>query len=320
MSKPDENNEAVSSVGAEAGVTDTETVQEQDAGLQAVNTEAKATKLKGERPRPPQVVIVTGGARGIGYACVKKFLKRGDRVVIADNSAEAGREALERFSDFGDRVIFVACDVSDKLAVHNLLAQTLTAFGGVDILVNNAGIYRKGGALDLKLKDFDAVLAVNLRGAFLVSQTIAQHMVQSLEENDDRSGRHKSRYCIVNISSINAQVAIADGMAYAVSKGGLAQLTRSMALELAPYGIRVNSVGPGSIKTDMLAGVAQDPSALEVIHSRTPLGRIGHPKEIASIVAFLASRDASYITGENIVADGGRMALNYVMPIKDTET
>ena len=207
--------------------------------------------------------------------------------------------------------------MSDKLSVHNLIAQTLSSFGRLDVLVNNAGIIIKGGALDLDVSDFDKVLAVNLRGAFLVSQAVAKHFVKVLNEDDDRSGREKCGFSIVNMSSVNAVVAIPDILAYEVSKGGMNQLTKGMALELAPYGIRVNGVGPGSIKTDMLAGVAENQAALDMIHSRTPLGRIAHPDEVASVVAFLASCDASYITGECIYVDGGRLALNYVMAKKD---
>ena len=265
-----------------------------------------------------RVVIVTGGANGIGYACVRKFFENGNRVVIADHDAVAGRLAVEKLDASEKRVIFVPCDVADKLSVHNLIAQTLNSFGRIDVLVNNAGIIKKGGALELDVEDFDQVLAVNLRGAFLASSAVAKHMVHVLNENDDRSGRERCEYAIINMSSINDRVAIPDILAYAVSKGGLSQLTKAMALELAPYGIRVNSVGPGSIKTDMLAGVAGNEQALNMIFSRTPLGRLGHVDEIASIVAFLASTDASYITGETIYADGGRLALNYVMASKES--
>lgn len=264
-----------------------------------------------------RVVIVTGAAKGIGYACARRFYEHGDKVVIADEDMEAGRAALEKLGADDGAAIFVHCDVADKLSVHNLVAQTMSSFGRIDVLVNNAGIIRKGGALDLDIDDFDAVLAVNLRGAFLVSKAVATHMVQVLNEDDDRSGRARCEFAIVNMSSINATVAIPDILAYAVSKGGLNQLTKSMALELAPYGIRVNSVGPGSIKTDMLAGVAENDEALDMIHSRTPLGRIAHADEVASVVSFLASTDASYITGECIYVDGGRLALNYVMAKKD---
>lgn len=264
-----------------------------------------------------RVVIVTGGAKGIGYACARRFYENGDRVVIADHDAEAGQQALERLGASEKQVVFVSCDVSDKLSVHNLIAQALNAFGRIDVLVNNAGIILKGGALDLSVEDFDKVLSVNLRGAFLVSSAVVKHMVQVLNDNDDRSGRNRCEFAIVNISSINATVAIPNILAYAVSKGGLNQLTKSMALELAPYGIRVNSVGPGSVKTDMLAGVAENPQAMDMIHSRTPLGRIAQPDEVASVVAFLASSDASYVTGECIYVDGGRLALNYVMAKKE---
>ncbi|PHR58672.1 MAG: dehydrogenase [Robiginitomaculum sp.] len=264
-----------------------------------------------------RVVIVTGGAKGIGYACVRKFYEDGDCVVIADHDVEAGRIALDRLGAPEKRVIFVSCDVSDKLSVHNLVAQTLNNFGRIDVLVNNAGIIIKGGSLDLSLDDFDKVLSVNLRGAFLTSRAVAKHMVQVLNEKDDRSGRERCGFSIVNMSSINASVAIANILAYSVSKGGLAQLTSAMALELAPYGIRVNSVGPGSVKTDMLAGVAGNQEVYDMILSRTPLGRIAQPDEVANVVAFLASENASYITGECIYVDGGRLALNYVMPKKN---
>lgn len=264
-----------------------------------------------------RVVIVTGGAQGIGFACAQRFYEDGDKVVIADSDTTAGKAAVDKLDRGDGNVVFVSCDVSDKLSVYNLIAQTLSTFGRIDVLVNNAGIFIKGGALDLDPDDFDKVMSVNIRGAFLVAQAVAKHMVETLEERDDRSGSTKCTYSIVNMSSINAQVAISDMLAYEVSKGGINQLTKGMALELAPYGIRVNAVGPGSVKTNMLAGVAENPEALATIHSRTPLGRVAHPDEIASVVAFLASNDASYITGECIYADGGRLALNYVMPPKE---
>jgi len=196
-----------------------------------------------------RVFIVTGGARGIGYACARRLLEDGYRVVLSDMDLASGRKALEELGSAADKAVFVECDVSEKLEVHNLVADALSAFGRIDGLINNAGIALKGGALDLSEADFDRVLAVN-------------------------------------------SVAIPDYLAYTISKGGLLQMTRAMALELAPYGIRVNAIGPGSVKTDMLAGVAGD--ALEKIHSRTPLGRIALPYEVASVASFLAGEDSSY--------------------------
>lgn len=262
----------------------------------------------------PRVVIVTGAANGIGYSCAQKFYEAGDNVVLADIDNDAGAEAISRLGAEPDRAIFVACDVSKKLAVNNLMAKTLSQFGQIDILVNNAGIFLPGGSLDLSIEDFDHVIAVNLRGAFLVAREVAQYFAEIIEDSDDRSSRRFRPYSIINMSSINAQVAIANALAYSVSKGGLMQMTKAMALELAPLGIRVNAVGPGSIKTAMLGKAASDDEAMAKIQSRTPLGRLAVPEEIANIVFFLASEGASYITGETIYADGGRLALNYTMP------
>ena len=263
-----------------------------------------------------RVFIVTGAARGIGFACARRLLEDGYNVVLADLDLTGGRKALTELGAGDGRAIFVECDVSDKLEVHNLVAEALAAFGRIDGLINNAGIALKGGALDLSEADFDRVLAVNLRGAFLVSKAVVQYMVQEIEGRDDRSRLTERPYSIINMSSINDTVAIPDYLAYSISKGGLLQMTKAMALELAPYGIRVNAIGPGSVKTDMLSGVAGD--ALDKIHSRTPLGRIALPDEIAGVASFLAGEDSSYITGQCIYVDGGRLALNYTMPPRAT--
>jgi len=261
-----------------------------------------------------RVVIVTGAAKGIGYACARRFFEDGARVVLADSDEAGGARAIQELGGDPSRAIFVDCDVSDKLAVHNLIAETLSAFGRIDVLINNAGIALKGGILDLTEAQFDEVLAVNLRGAFLVSKAVISHMVSEIENRDDRSRLTERPYAIINMSSVNDKVAIPDYLAYTVSKGGLRQMTKAMALELAPYGIRVNAIGPGSVKTDMLGGVVRNNDAMVRTLSRTPLGRVALPDEVAGVAAFLASEDASYVTGETIYVDGGRLALNYTMP------
>lgn len=270
-----------------------------------------------------KVVLVTGGASGIGFACARRFFDDGYKVVIADRNEAEGARALDDLSidpaDKNPRAIFVPCDISDKLAVHNLVAEALTAFGRIDVLINNAGIALKGGIIDLSEDDFDRVLAVNLRGAFLVSKAVVRQMVEEIDNRDDRSGLSQRPYSIINMSSINEDVALPDYLAYTISKGGMRQMTRAMAIELAPRGIRVNAIGPGSIKTAMLAGVSGNKSAHDKIMARTPMGRIGHPDEIAGVAAFLASEDASYMTGQTIYADGGRLALNYTMPKASTD-
>jgi glucose 1-dehydrogenase len=253
-----------------------------------------------------KVAIVTGAAHGIGLATARHYVAEGARVTIADVDAAAGEAAARALGN----ARFVATDVGDAASAENVVAETCRAFGDLDILVNNAGIIHGADFLDLTESDFDRVLRVNLKGAFLVGQAAARRMVAQV-----RAGKRAG--AIINMSSINAVVAIANHTPYCVSKGGIDQLTKVMALTLAPYGIRVNAIGPGSIMTDILKAVATDKEAKRRILARTPLGRIGEPDEIASIAVFLASQEASYITGETIYADGGRLALNYTVPVED---
>ena len=253
-----------------------------------------------------KTAIVTGGASGIGRAVARRLLDDGARVVIADIDEDAGEQTVSELEDYGS-IRFVATDVGERLDVHNLVASTLDAFSDIDILVNNAGVVHKADFLDISEDAFDRVMRINLKGPFLCGQAVAQHMVERVE-NGDAPG------AIVNMSSINAVFGLPDQVPYSVSKGGLSQLTKVMAIALAPHGIRVNAVGPGSVMTPMLEAVVNDPDAKERILSRTPLGRIGEPSEIAAAVAWLASDEASYVTGHTLYADGGRLGLNYTMP------
>lgn len=256
-----------------------------------------------------RTAIITGAANGIGYAIAERFVRDGARLVIADVDSEKGEQAEKDLSRLGE-VRFVKTDVSKRLDAHNLVAATEDLFGDVDILVNNAGIVHSADFLDLKEDDFDRVLGVNLKGSFLVGQAVARFMVDKVKSGG-RAG------AIVNMSSVNAVFAIANQVPYSISKGGVSQLTKVMALALAPYGIRVNAIGPGSIMTEMLAAVNSDPAARARVLSRTPLGRVGQPSEIASIAAFLVSEEASYVTGQTLYADGGRLPLNYTVPVPD---
>jgi NAD(P)-dependent dehydrogenase (short-subunit alcohol dehydrogenase family) len=255
-----------------------------------------------------KVAIVTGAARGIGLAIATRYLAEGARVIIADADLIAGEAAAKSLDATHCR--FVAADVGDARYVERVIAETVAAFGRLDILVNNAGIIHTADFLDIAETDFDRVLRVNLKGAFLVGQAAARQMVAQVKAGGAPGA-------IVNMSSVNAVVAIPNQVPYCVSKGGIDQLTKVMALSLAPYGIRVNAIGPGSIMTDILKAVATDKEAKRRILSRTPLGRIGEPEEIASIAVFLASSAASYMTGQTIYADGGRLALNYTVPVEE---
>jgi NAD(P)-dependent dehydrogenase (short-subunit alcohol dehydrogenase family) len=246
-----------------------------------------------------RVCLVTGGAQGIGEACVRRFAREAAHCVIADVNDVRG-QALAR--ELG--ALYVHCDVGDKAQVDALLEQTLAVRGRVDVLVNNAGIFKAADFLDVTEADFDAVLRVNLKGAFLVGQAVARAMAKV------GSGS------IVNMSSVNGVLAIPTIASYNVSKGGINQLTRVMALALADKGVRVNAVAPGTIATELAAqAVLTSEEAKARILSRTPMKRLGEPSEIADVVAWLASDAASYVTGEIVTVDGGRMTLNYTVPV-----
>lgn len=251
--------------------------------------------------------LITGGNKGIGRAVADALADEGCHLVlVARDKAALDQAANEIRSRTQVNVEVIAADLSSEEAVKAVAAKA----GDIDILVNNAGIVHGADFLDLKEEDFDRVLKVNLKGSFLIGQAVARIMVDKVKAGGAPGA-------IVNMSSINAVFAIANQVPYSISKGGVSQLTKVMALSLAPYGIRVNAIGPGSIMTDMLASVNSDPAAKNRILSRTPMGRIGQPAEIAAIAAFLASDEASYITGQTIYADGGRLPLNYTVPVPD---
>ena len=246
-----------------------------------------------------RVALITGAAQGIGAACARRFAREAAQVVIAD-VADAPGQALA--ADLG--ALYVHCDVGDKSQVDALVAQVMRQHGRIDVLVNNAGIFRAADFLDVTEADFDAVLRVNLKGAFLVGQAVARAMAAA------------GRGAIINMSSVNSVMAIPNIASYNASKGGINQLTRAMALALADKGIRVNAVGPGTIATELAAqAVLTSEEARGKIMMRTPLKRLGEPGEVADVVAFLASDAASYMTGEIVMVDGGRMALNYTVPL-----
>ena len=244
-----------------------------------------------------RVCIVTGGAQGIGEACVRRFAQEGALVVVADLDDAKGLALAT-----GLQASYVHCDVGDKVQVDALVQHTLGLHDRIDVLVNNAGIFKAADFLEVTEADFDAVLRVNLKGAFLAGQAVAREMATT------------GGGSIVNMSSVNGVLAIPNISSYNISKGGINQLTRVMALALADKGIRVNAVAPGTIATELAAkAVLTSEESRQKIMSRTPLKRLGTPAEVADVVAFLASDSASYMTGEIVVVDGGRMALNYTV-------
>ena len=252
-----------------------------------------------------KVALITGAARGIGLACAERFAAEGATVVIVDVMTEVGEVAAKRLG-----ATYVNCDVSKSTDVNATVATVVKTFGGIDILMNNAGISISGDFLEITEEDYDKVIDINLKGSFLMLQACAREMVKQVTAG-------KPPGSIINMSSVNDTLAIPAIISYCVSKGGVSQLTRATSIYLAPHGIRVNAIGPGSIMTDMLKSVVGDKVAMNRVMSRTPMARIGEPAEIASIALFLASDESSYVTGQTIYADGGRMPLNYTVPVKE---
>jgi NAD(P)-dependent dehydrogenase (short-subunit alcohol dehydrogenase family) len=252
-----------------------------------------------------RVIVITGGGQGIGAACAERFAAEGAQVALWDVDHAAAQALAQRLRDAGGQAEALPCNVARKGEVNAALAATVLAFGRVDALVNNAGIFRSADFLEITEEDWDAVIDVNLKGAFLVGQAVAQQMV--------RQGHGGA---IVNMSSVNGSMAIASIASYNASKGAINQLTRAMALALADHQIRVNAAAPGTIATELARkAVLTSEEARQRILGRTPMKRLGEPAEVADVVGFLLSDAARYMTGEIVHVDGGRMALNYTVPV-----
>jgi len=257
-----------------------------------------------------RVVVITGAAQGIGAACARRFAVEGAIPVLVDVDQERGQALADELG-----ALFVACDVGNKAQVDAMVATVVSTHGRIDVLVNNAGIFKAADFLEVTEEDFDAVLRVNLKGAFLVGQAVARVMAGA-RGTQSGTATEAPHAAIVNMSSVNGVLAIPTIASYNVSKGGINQLTRVMALALADKGIRVNAVAPGTIATDLAAkAVLTSDAARARILSRTPMKRLGEPSEIADVVAWLASDAASYVTGEIVTVDGGRMTLNYTVAL-----
>ena len=246
-----------------------------------------------------KIAIVTGARRGMGRTHVLALAKEGAKVVVSDISLEGCEKVVDEVKNLGGQAIAVKCDVTKKQEIEKMVKETLDKFGKIDILVNNAGIAEFKAFLEMTEEEWDKTLDINLKGYFLCAQACVKEMVKQ------KSG------VIVNIASVAmGQVGIGfpNIAHYCASKGGIVGMTEALAVELAPYNIRVNAIAPGMIETPMIDSIKQDPKGMEAMLARVPMHRVGKPEEVSELVLFLASDKSSYMTGSVVVIDGGWLA------------
>lgn len=245
-----------------------------------------------------KIVVITGGSCPIGQACAELFAANGAKLILADLNEEEGQKFIGDLQDKAYEARFMTCDISQRLDVCNLMAYSLESYGKVDVFINNVATVDTKPFFELSVQDFERVIDTNLKGYFLTAQLVAKQMVEQLKDDHEPGS-------IIHISSCNECQNASDHIAYTASKGGVRQLTKALALALAPHGIRVNSISPGQVASHNTSSTRK--------LTYPPLGRPADPTEIADIVVFLASQAASYITGQTIYADGGRFAANEIM-------
>jgi L-rhamnose 1-dehydrogenase len=244
-----------------------------------------------------RVAIITGAGRGLGRAIALGYAREGAHVAVADLDPATAARTADEVRALGRRALAVPVDVTQRPQVEAMVERVVAELGRVDILVSNAGIAGRYNFLELADEVFDRTMAVNVRGVFLCGQVVARQMV--------RAG---TRGAIVNLASQRAEVVDRNQAAYAASKGAVRQLTKGMAIDLAPYGIRVNAIGPATVETDINRERLADPAERQRMIERIPLGRLGAPEDIVGAAIFLASDEARFITGHTLYVDGGWLA------------
>lgn len=240
-----------------------------------------------------KVVIVTGGTKGIGRAAVKKFCEAGATAIIVNRSEKEGKEYEKELVESGYKAEAIAADVSKVGDIKNMVEIVLQKYGKIDVLVNCAGVNRRKKAIEYNEEDWDFMVDINLKGVFFTCLEVGKTMIE------------RGEGAIVNISSIQGEVVLPERSIYAITKGGVKQLTKALAVEWSKFGVRVNAISPAFVETPMVEKVLEDENWRNIILSHTPMGRVGKPEEIAEVILFLASERASYITGANIMVDGG---------------
>lgn len=240
-----------------------------------------------------KIAIVTGGSKGIGRAIVLRLCQEGAVGIVVNRKKSEGEEYARELTEKGYRAIAIPADVARLWDIQRMVKEVIARFGRIDILVNSAGVNVRKPAIEYSEEEWDLMVNVNLKGTFFTCVEVGKYMIAQ------RSG------AIVNMASLQSEEVLSERSIYAATKGGVRQLTRALAVEWAKYGVRVNAVSPAFIRTPMVEEVLLNPHWREFIESRTPLGRAGTPEEVAELVLFLVSPRSSYITGTNIMIDGG---------------
>jgi len=243
-----------------------------------------------------KIAIVTGGANGIGRAICLEFVKQGAKVVLCDIDSKAGKEVEKQIKHLGYEAFFLKCDVRKEEDVLKVINYTKKKYNQIDILVNNAGVFLEKKISQISKEEWDNVIETNLRGVFFFISSVSKHMIEN------KSGK------IISISSIFGEVGFKNTSVYCASSGAIINMTRELVLELSPHKININVVSSGVVVTEMIGSLLSDPAKKKEILSNIPLERIGTCEEVADAVTFLASNRASFITGHNLVVDGGWLA------------
>ena len=254
-----------------------------------------------------KTIIITGAAQGLGLACANLAVAEGGNAVLLDIRGEKVAAAAKALRDAGHQALGITCDVTAVDQVAAAMQQAIATFGGVDGVICCAGAGALVDFLTVTEEQLDGSYRLNLKGTFFLCQMAARHMVET-----------KRKGALVAISSTASEIASGDMVPYSMSKAAVNGMVRAMAVALGPYGIRVNCVAPGTIQTPLLeSGVSKGSKMERIMLSRSPLGRIGDPAEVATAAIYLVSDEASYITGQTLFADGGRTILGFVMPTPD---
>ncbi|GGY50344.1 SDR family NAD(P)-dependent oxidoreductase [Parvularcula lutaonensis] len=257
-----------------------------------------------------RTIIITGAATSLGRSVALRFSKSSDKLLLTDEDREQGEAVKEEVIAKGGQATFIAADLHEALDVHNVMAEALDTYDRVDVLAHTSNYFYSAPFLETSESDFDEVMDRNVRAAFLINKAVARQIIKQAGPPDDGGVDTARSGAIVNVVSNEAVTANADDAIFAASQGAVVQLTKAVAMTLSPYGARANAVGLAGVKGALDEAKVKTPEQRKASIEVTPMGRRGEPKEVASAIHFLAAEEASFITGQVLFVDGGRLAVS----------